>query len=73
MVLREVSANRFHALRNTPDWISSIVWAATTYDEDFMRMEAMKRLVSNESHRKEIVAGNFAEYLTNRMFCSLSF
>lgn len=34
-----------------------------------MRMEAMKRLVSNETHRKEIVAGNFSEYLTNRMTC----
>lgn len=35
-------------------------------------MEAMKRFVSNESHRKEIVAGNFSEYLTNRMQSSLS-
>ncbi|KAI0301013.1 HlyB/MsbA family ABC transporter, partial [Multifurca ochricompacta] len=31
---------------------------------DFIRMEGLKRLVSNSKHRKELVAGSLAEYLT---------
>lgn len=41
----------------------SEVWAATTKNVDYIRMEGMKRLVSDPSHRKEIVAGGMWEYL----------
>lgn len=43
--------------------IISEVWAATTKNVDYIRMEGMKRLVSDPSHRKEIVAGGMWEYL----------
>ncbi|KAF9456687.1 P-loop containing nucleoside triphosphate hydrolase protein [Collybia nuda] len=39
------------------------VWAATTKNADYIRMEGMKRLVSDPIHRKEIVAGGMWEYL----------
>ncbi|KAI0267129.1 HlyB/MsbA family ABC transporter [Gloeopeniophorella convolvens] len=39
-------------------------WAATTRDQDFIRLEGLKRLVGSTQHRKELVAGGFAEYLT---------
>ncbi|KAH9164213.1 HlyB/MsbA family ABC transporter [Lactarius sanguifluus] len=39
-------------------------WAATTHDEDFIRMEGLKRLISRSTHRKELVAGGLTEYLT---------
>lgn len=48
-----------HAL--TPD---SIVWAATTTNEDFLRMEGMKSVIEGDHHRQEIVAGDMSEYLT---------
>ncbi|THH16785.1 hypothetical protein EW146_g3903 [Bondarzewia mesenterica] len=44
---------------------SSGVWAATASDEDFVKMEGLKRLISNERHRKELVAGNLSDALTN--------
>ncbi|KAI9507419.1 HlyB/MsbA family ABC transporter [Russula earlei] len=39
-------------------------WAATTRDNDFIRMEGLKQLVSRSKHRKEVVAGGLAECLT---------
>ena len=42
----------------------SSAWAATTRNEEFIRMEGLKRLVSRSTHRKELVAGGLAEYLT---------
>ncbi|KAH9054296.1 HlyB/MsbA family ABC transporter [Lactarius vividus] len=42
----------------------SLAWAATTHDEDFIRMEGLKRLISRSTHRKELVAGGLTEYLT---------
>ncbi|KAH8996475.1 HlyB/MsbA family ABC transporter [Lactarius hatsudake] len=39
-------------------------WAATTHDEDFIRMEGLKRLISRSTHRKELIAGGLTEYLT---------
>jgi len=44
----------------------SAVWAATTKNKDWIRMAGMKRVIDNSSHRQEVVAGNMAEYLTNR-------
>ncbi|KDQ54980.1 hypothetical protein JAAARDRAFT_209162 [Jaapia argillacea MUCL 33604] len=42
------------------------VWAATTTDDDYIRMEGLKRTVNNPEHRKEVVAGNMSEYLTSQ-------
>lgn len=44
----------------------SLVWAATTTNEDYIRMQGLKHLVDNPSHRKEIVAGNLGEYVTTQ-------
>lgn len=50
------------------------VWAATTRNEDFLRMEGYKRVVASETHRKEMIASGLTEYMTERMLCShLSF
>ncbi|EJF60391.1 hypothetical protein DICSQDRAFT_162011 [Dichomitus squalens LYAD-421 SS1] len=50
-------------------WVSAInafqmarVWAATTTNEDYVRMEGWRRVIGDPSHRKEVVAGNLAEY-----------
>jgi hypothetical protein len=42
------------------------VWAATSRNEDYLRMEGMKRVVDDPAHRQEVVAGNMSEYLTKR-------
>lgn len=39
-------------------------WAATTRNEDFVRMEGLRLLVNKSHHRKELVAGGLSEYLT---------
>ncbi len=44
--------------------ICSSAWAATTRNNDYVRMEGLKRLVSSSKHRKELVAGGLAAYLT---------
>ncbi|KAI0779878.1 hypothetical protein C8Q74DRAFT_1456295 [Fomes fomentarius] len=51
-------------------WLSSIgsfqparVWAATTTNEDYVKMEGWKRVVHATTHRKEVVAGNLGEYV----------
>ncbi|KAG6864837.1 hypothetical protein C0991_006861 [Blastosporella zonata] len=48
--------------------ISSIraLWAATTKDAEYIRMEGLKRTVNDVAHRKEIVAGGLQEYLFNQ-------
>jgi len=38
-------------------------WAATTTNEDYIRMQGMKRIVNDVVHRKELVAGNLREFL----------
>ncbi|KAF8554561.1 P-loop containing nucleoside triphosphate hydrolase protein [Imleria badia] len=43
---------------------NSLVWAATTTDDDFIRMQGYKHLVDNPVHRKEVVAGSLGEHLT---------
>ncbi|KAF8060884.1 P-loop containing nucleoside triphosphate hydrolase protein [Lyophyllum atratum] len=43
--------------------VSAGVWAATTKNADYVRMEGMKRTVSDTVHRKEIVAGGLQHYL----------
>jgi hypothetical protein len=41
-----------------------LAWAATTHNNDYIRMEGLKRLVGSSKHRKELVAGGLSEYLT---------
>lgn len=41
-----------------------LAWAATTKDQDYIRMEGMKRVVNDSIHRKELVAGNLKEFMT---------
>ncbi|KAG6831639.1 hypothetical protein H0H92_008716 [Tricholoma furcatifolium] len=47
----------------TRTFLSTAVWAATTKDNEYIRLEGMKRAVSDPAHRKEIVAGGMQEYL----------
>ncbi|KZP30394.1 P-loop containing nucleoside triphosphate hydrolase protein [Athelia psychrophila] len=47
-------------------FIDSGVWAATCNNDDFLRMEGLKRLIDDPIHRKEIVAGNMANYLSEQ-------
>ena len=44
------------------------MWAATTTDEDYIKMEGWKRVMQDVSHRKEVVAGNLAEYASAREY-----
>jgi hypothetical protein len=46
----------------------SVVWAATTKDSDYIRMQGMKRVVNDACHRKEIVAGGMREYMVSREY-----
>ena len=43
-----------------------LVWAATTKDKDYIRMQGYKHLVDDPVHRKEVVAGSLGEHLTKR-------
>ncbi|KAL0564030.1 hypothetical protein V5O48_018025, partial [Marasmius crinis-equi] len=40
-----------------------LVWAATTKDEDYIKMEGLKRTIGTMAHRKEIVAGDMWRYM----------
>lgn len=42
----------------------SLAWAATTRNNDYIRMEGLKRLVGSSKHRKELIAGGLGKYLT---------
>jgi hypothetical protein len=44
-----------------------LVWAATTTNNDYIRMQGLTILNHDSSHRKELVAGNLGEYITSRM------
>ena len=44
-----------------------LVWAATTSDEDYVKMQGWRRVVSDVLHRKEVVAGNLGEYASSGM------
>ncbi|KAI0770932.1 P-loop containing nucleoside triphosphate hydrolase protein [Trametes elegans] len=41
------------------------VWAATTKDKDYIRMVGLKHVVNYIEHRKELIAGNLAEFVTS--------
>ncbi|KAL7285975.1 hypothetical protein ACG7TL_001090 [Trametes sanguinea] len=40
------------------------VWAATTKDKDYIRMVGLKHVVNHLEHRKELIAGNLSEFVT---------
>ncbi|KAI5989752.1 P-loop containing nucleoside triphosphate hydrolase protein [Pisolithus albus] len=42
-----------------------VVWAATTKNQDYIRMQGYKHVVDNPLHRKEVVAGNLSEHLSH--------
>jgi hypothetical protein len=44
--------------------LNGTVWAATTKNEDYMQLQGLKRVVNDPEHRKEFVAGNMANYVT---------
>ena len=44
-----------------------LVWAATTSDEDYVKMQGWRRVISDVSHRKEVVAGNLGKYASSGM------
>ncbi|KAG2343934.1 P-loop containing nucleoside triphosphate hydrolase protein [Suillus weaverae] len=43
--------------------VRSLVWAATTTNNDFIRMQSLINLVTGSSHRQELVAGNLGEFV----------
>ncbi|KAI0363046.1 P-loop containing nucleoside triphosphate hydrolase protein [Pilatotrama ljubarskyi] len=55
---------------HTVDWFSRLdfligrpqVWAATTTNKDYLKLHGWLRAMKEVTHRKEIVAGNLAEY-----------
>lgn len=55
--------------------IDPLIWAATTKNTDYVRMQGLKKLVSSSNHRKEIVAGGLWPYLLSckRFPCLLRF
>ncbi|KAI5120220.1 hypothetical protein M0805_000035 [Coniferiporia weirii] len=46
------------------------VWAATCRDDNYMKFQGLKRLVTDPSHRKEIVAGSLFERLKAEFYSS---
>ncbi|EGO19480.1 hypothetical protein SERLADRAFT_453452 [Serpula lacrymans var. lacrymans S7.9] len=48
------------------------IWAATTKNTDYVRMQGLKQVINDASHRKEVVAGNMSEYMTSQFRDSTS-
>ncbi|KAG1825435.1 P-loop containing nucleoside triphosphate hydrolase protein [Suillus subaureus] len=53
---------------SVPGFFGMGVWAATTTNKDYIRMQGLRVLSDAPSHRKELVAGNLGEYITSQ-FC----
>ncbi|KAG1725553.1 P-loop containing nucleoside triphosphate hydrolase protein [Suillus paluster] len=64
LAILSLSQSIFHWYSTNKRVFGSLVWAATTTNEDYVRMQGLKHLVDNPSHRKELVAGNLGEYVT---------
>ena len=45
-----------------------VAYAATTRNEDYVKMAGLKQLVSDREHRQEIVVNGLGPYLTRRRF-----
>ncbi|KAG1908604.1 P-loop containing nucleoside triphosphate hydrolase protein [Suillus fuscotomentosus] len=60
---------RWYRTQSSVDSFSGMgVWAATTTNNDYIRMQGLQVLTFSPSHRKELVAGNLSEYITSQ-FC----
>ncbi|KAG1797107.1 P-loop containing nucleoside triphosphate hydrolase protein [Suillus plorans] len=46
--------------------VGSLVWAATTTNENLTCMQSLKGLITGPSYRREFVAGNFSEHISAR-------
>ncbi|KAG1829318.1 P-loop containing nucleoside triphosphate hydrolase protein [Suillus variegatus] len=46
--------------------VGSLVWAATTTNENLTCMQGLKGLITGPPHRREFVAGNFSEHISAR-------
>ncbi|EJD04434.1 P-loop containing nucleoside triphosphate hydrolase protein [Fomitiporia mediterranea MF3/22] len=46
-------------------------WAATCRNDDYIRIQGLKRMVTSPAHRKEIVAGNLSDRLIKEFYVSL--
>ncbi|KAG8220222.1 P-loop containing nucleoside triphosphate hydrolase protein [Butyriboletus roseoflavus] len=64
LALLSFSQSLFQWFSGRHSEFSSLVWAATTKDENYVRMQGYKHLVDNPVHRKEVVAGSLGEHLT---------
>ncbi|KAG1746811.1 P-loop containing nucleoside triphosphate hydrolase protein [Suillus lakei] len=60
-----LSMFRWYGTRLVPNFDQGI-WAATTTNEDYIRMQGLTILSGAPSHRKELVAGNLGEYITSQ-------
>lgn len=40
-----------------------IAWIAKVNNEDYVRMQGLKKVATERAHRKELVTGNLQEYL----------
>ncbi|THH11373.1 hypothetical protein EW145_g713 [Phellinidium pouzarii] len=49
---------------------ASLVWAATCRNNEYTKLQGLKRMVIDPSHRKEIVAGNLFERLKAEFYTS---
>lgn len=60
---------RFHSIaQHTSSYLSLAVWAATTKNEHYIKIQGLKRVVNDREHRQEFVAGNMAEFVTESEF-----
>ena len=57
-----------YASSTSPNLIVRKAWAATTKDQHYIKLQGLKRTVNGHSHRKEIVAGNLAKFLSHGQF-----
>ena len=52
--------------------IARKAWAATTKDQQYVKLQGLGRTVNDHAHRKEIVAGNLEKFLNRGQFPSTS-
>ncbi|KAJ7691891.1 P-loop containing nucleoside triphosphate hydrolase protein [Mycena rosella] len=58
---------------STDTLIMCSVWAATTKDPDYLRSMGMSRVVHDQHHRKELVAGALADFLHSNRLSLITF
>ncbi|KAI0286209.1 P-loop containing nucleoside triphosphate hydrolase protein [Russula brevipes] len=67
-ILREQGIGSFLSLltwsSRTVAWRDLVTYAATTRNQDYVKMEGLKQLVCDREHRQEIVANGLGSYLS---------